>query len=180
MADEKFKAVLHFIIHECGDAARLGAVRLNKICWYSDVFSYKSTGQPITRERYVKRQMGPVPAEVLSAIRELQTEGAIAVSERDFGSYRRRDFMAIKPLDLRLLSEFEQQTIRDVMNAICDGHSAASISDLTHDQIWDAAALGEEIPLFATLAAMPDEIDTGMMEWANERVDQIVSQPVAA
>jgi hypothetical protein len=180
MPTEKFKAMLHFIIDECGDAARLGAVRLNKICWYSDVFSYKQTGQPITQERYIKRQMGPVPADVLSAIRELQAEGAIAVSERDFVTYRRRDFMAIKPVDASLLSDFEQQAIRAVMNAICNGHSASSISELTHDQIWDAAALGEEIPLFATLAALPDEIDADMIEWANERVARVVVEREAA
>jgi hypothetical protein len=180
MASEKFKAMLHFIIDECGDAARLGAVRLNKICWYSEVFAFKQTGQSITRENYVKRQMGPVPSPVLGAIRELQAEGAIAVSERDFGNYRRRDFMSLRAADLSLLSDFEQMTIRSVTSAICSGHTATSISELTHDQIWEAAAEGEVIPLFATLGALPAEVDEDMQQWADGVVAEILAAREAA
>lgn len=180
MASEKFKAMLHFIIDECGDAARLGAVRLNKICWYSDVFSFKQTGQAITQETYVKRQMGPVPSSVLRGIRELQVSGAIAVSERDFGSHRRRDFMSLRTADVVLLSEYEQHTIRSVTHAICNGHTAASISELTHDQIWEAAAEGEQIPLVATLGALPAEVDDEIMVWADGVVAAVIADREAA
>ncbi len=180
MASEKFKALVHFIIDECADPARLGAVRLNKICWYSDVISYKETGTPITDERYVKRKMGPVPATILSALRQLEESGAIAISERDFGRYTRRDFMARRAADTSLLSENDMNIVKTVVNAICDGHSASSISEMTHDQVWDAATEGEVIPLFATLAANPGPISAGTMEWANAMLAEIEAEEEAA
>jgi hypothetical protein len=39
MATEKFKAMVHYIVAACDDPQRLGAVRLNKICWFTDTIT---------------------------------------------------------------------------------------------------------------------------------------------
>jgi hypothetical protein len=173
MPTAKFKAMVHFIIHECGDPARLGAVKLNKICWYSDVICYKANGVSVSGERYVKRQMGPVPHGILVTLRELEREKSIAISESNLGRATRRDFMSLREPDQTLLSPAETEIIRDVLKAICDGHTAGSISELTHDQIWDAAALGEDIPMFATLAASPGPVGDDKTAWADSIVAEI-------
>ena len=58
MATEKFKALVHFIVHECQEnPSKLGAIRLNKALWYTDVVSFRASGASVTNESYVKRQM---------------------------------------------------------------------------------------------------------------------------
>ena len=43
----------------------------------------------------------------------------------------------------------------DIVVAIC-GVTASRISDMSHDAIWDAAYTGEEIAIYAVLAADED------------------------
>jgi hypothetical protein len=82
MATEKFKALVHFIIHECsGHPGKLSAIRLNKTLWYADVAAFRNYGASITGETYVKRKMGPVPSHILSTIEELKSEGKLHVRE---------------------------------------------------------------------------------------------------
>ena len=42
----RFKTLVHDIIHRCRSYPhRLGAVRLNKVLWFADVYAYKYLGQ---------------------------------------------------------------------------------------------------------------------------------------
>ena len=61
----KFKKLVHYVCSQCsGDVSKLGAVKLNKALWLSDLVAYYQLGQPITSARYVKRQFGPVPSQL--------------------------------------------------------------------------------------------------------------------
>ena len=80
MSNAKLKELVHFIVHECRDnPASLGAVRLNKVLWLTDMMSYQVTGKPVTTERYVKRERGPVPATILATLDELKNEQKILI-----------------------------------------------------------------------------------------------------
>ena len=68
----KFKSAVHYICDKASsDPSVLGAIKLNKVLWYSDVINYLITGKPITGETYIKRQHGPVPKDIIRAIDEL-------------------------------------------------------------------------------------------------------------
>lgn len=165
MATEKFKALAHFIMHECrDDPARLGAIRLNKAMWKADVAAFKATGQPVTGDRYVKRGMGPVPKHILATIRELRDEGAIAVQEPEF-QYDTRRFVALRAPEDHALTDDEKQLARAALASVC-GMTANAASEETHDVVWDAAVEGEEIPIKATLAARAGEITPQVLAWA--------------
>lgn len=166
MATEKFKALVHFMVHECvNNPGRLGAVRLNKALWFTDVISYKSNGTSVTGEKYVKRQRGPVPARILSTLEELVAEDKIIIREPEF-QYDSRKFLALARPDPSVLSESERDLAATVLETVC-GHSANDISELSHDIIWESAAEGEEIPLYATLAADKGEISEDVRLWAD-------------
>ena len=53
MPTEKFKALVHYIIHQCRE---IDAAQLNEMLWRADVLYYKRTGESITGERYLKEQ----------------------------------------------------------------------------------------------------------------------------
>lgn len=46
---------------------------------------------------------------------------------------------------------------------------------MSHDAIWEAAYIGEEIPVYATLAANEGEITPEVLAWANEAAASIAA-----
>lgn len=161
MASAKFKAMVHYIVESCQDPQRLGATRLNKICWYSDTIAYRYHGAPITDEANVKRKHGPVPKTILAALRELETEKKVSIREHEYFPGRKiRLFTSLTEPDRSAFQERDFEVIDYVVERVCRDHTATSISDLSHNAIWDAANDCEEIPLAATLVAEPAQWTT--------------------
>lgn len=163
---KKFKALVHYVIHECANPDQLGAIRLNKVLWFADVMAFQLDGKPITNEIYVKRQYGPAPKRVLHALNELQQDGCITVREPQY-QFDSRKFISLKDPDLRGLTHRERNLASAVLNGVL-GHTANSISEMTHDNVWRAALEGEEIPLQATFASVPGEITEEVVAWAKD------------
>jgi len=169
MATEKFKALVHFIIHECREhPGKLGAIRLNKALWYTDVVGYEINGVSVTGETYVKRRKGPVPSHILAILREMMDEGKILIQEPKH-QYNPRNFISLESPDHGILSDDEKEMARSILGSVC-GYTANEISELTDDAIWDAAVEGEDIPIRATLAARAGEITDEILQWANNSI----------
>jgi len=175
MATEKFKALVHFIVDECQDQpSRLGATRLNKALWYADVIAYKLNGVSITGDSYVKREKGPVPKFILATLRELVSEGKVAIKEPEY-PFDVRKFLSLETAATDTLSHEEIELAREILSIVC-GHTATDISDMTHDQVWEAARIGEEIPLHATLAGLEGAITDNVLSWADDRIAEASSK----
>ena len=179
MPAEKFKALVHFIVHECRDnPGRLGAVRLNKALWLTDMYAYQEIGVPVTGERYLKRKMGPVPASILATLRELQSESKIMIRERKH-RYDAREYISLVDPDPSLLSDYDRDVVKAVLGFVCD-LTANEISDFTHEEVWSAAKEGEEMPLYATLATGRGEITDDVKMWADSIVQEIDGEKASA
>ncbi len=175
MATEKFKALVHFIVHECQDnPSKLGAIRLNKALWYTDVTAYRSAGASVTNEAYVKRKMGPVPSHILATVSELKAEGLLHVTEPQ-SQYDSRKYISLVEPDTSSLSEDEMELAKAVLSAVL-GVTANAISEMTHDIIWEAASEGEEIPLHATLASDRGTVTDEVKDWARAIVEEKAKQ----
>jgi len=169
----KFKALVHYVCWKCSDdPSKLGAVKLNKALWFSDVLSYADRGKPITDARYVKQQFGPVPKAILPILRTLEQENALRIEEVEYYGHRKRQYVALVEPDLSVFDESEIKIINKVIDVITDGHTAASISDLTHDEIWKLAEMGEEIPLHAVLASRLGKVTENDIKRAQERMEE--------
>jgi hypothetical protein len=161
----KLKAMAHYVIAG-SDPARLGSIRLNKILWYVDTLHYRANGASMSGETYVKRQHGPVPEHVLRALGKLEEEDAIVIRKRSRFGLPMTDFIPMTDPDPKALTPEEMALIDEVREYICTEHTADSISQHSHDQIWEAANMGERIPLNASLAAVPGEPTAEMLTWA--------------
>jgi hypothetical protein len=164
MATEKFKALVHFIVHECREPGRLGAIRLNKALWHTDVLAYQMNGVPVTGETYVKMKFGPVPAHVDQALSALVEEGKLVIRPPEH-QYDTKKFISLVPADTNLLSDDDRELARAMLDYVC-GRPANEVSEETHDVVWEAAAVGEVIPLQATLAATEGTLSDGARAWA--------------
>jgi hypothetical protein len=166
----KFDALVHYICARCDDPSLLGATKLNKILWYSDAIAYLASGHPITGATYVKRQFGPVPRDILASRQRLVARGFLVERQAPFFNYAQIQFITLTPPDLSRFSADEVSIVDRVIEAICRGHSAASISGLTHDQVWEAAEIGEELPIYVILASRAGELTEGDMAWGRSEM----------
>ncbi len=165
---DKFKALVHFVVSECSDnPAQLGAVRLNKTLWFSDMLAYKQRGTPISEATYIKKPQGPVARLLPACIETLVEEGCIEVTEPRF-PYEPRRFRSLAEPDVSSLDNYETELTRFVLNTLL-GHTATDVSEMSHDRIWGMAEEGEEIPFFATLGAVKGEVTPEVVAWATQQ-----------
>ena len=97
---------------------------------------------------YIREKWGPIPKHMLVVQRELENEGKIRVKNE--GQLKR--VIALVPPDVSDFSAVELKEVKYWIDHIDQNHSAASISDESHDYAWDIAKMGEEIPMHAILA----------------------------
>lgn len=166
-----YESVVHYICEstkECPE--RLGATKLNKVLWFSDLLSYIETGKSITEETYIKRQYDPVPKNILSVISSLERLGKIARRDESFHGFLQKQLISLSSCDDSFLTEAQRKIIDDIIEKICKNYTASSISELTHDDLWSMAQDGEEIPLYAVFSFKPGEIHDRDIDWANQRI----------
>ncbi len=170
MPSKKFKDLVHYIIEKCPDPTQLGSIRLNKTLWFVDVLSYQRSGSSITGDDvYIKRQHGPVPKKILNALRQLEKEGRIKIQQPEF-EFDTTKYVSLVSTDESALADDEKLLTDNVLAAML-GHSASAISEETHDLVWRAVKVGDEIPLFATLVSVSGRITEEVSGWA----DRIIS-----
>jgi hypothetical protein len=164
---EKFKElVLYLAERESVDPA-FGAVKLNKILYFSDFEAYLRFGSPITGATYVAQRLGPVPREMPRMQQQLETEERAHMEHRDrFGMTQKR-LVAKKPADISCF-EPEQIALVDSVADFLRKFNATDASEFSHQTAvgWQVAREGEEIPYFAAfLTGEPptqEDIDEGV------------------
>lgn len=172
----RFKRLAHYVCHLCSDPTKLGATKLNKVLWYVDTFAYRLWGETVSGEdSYVKRQFGPVPKNILKTLQSLEREGVIQIREAKYFGRPKKEYISLKDPKEGVFTEDERDLIKDVVEAVCDGHTAASISDVSHDLVWEAAELGEDIPVFAVLAAQAAPPTKDDVKWANQMIREHIA-----
>ncbi|MDI9313115.1 MAG: Panacea domain-containing protein [Hydrotalea sp.] len=176
MQNKKIYSVIFYIIKTCQDKNyKLGAVRLNKIIWNSDISYLKENGRTITEEKYAKRQYGPVVFSMPSYIRELTLNGYIDFANK-ISNYGENEYKmtlySVKNNFTVSLSSNEKQIIDNFINKICN-QTAQEASDDTHDNVYELTPDGEEMPLGAYLFAEPAPIDEKDITEAKRTIEQL-------
>jgi Protein of unknown function (DUF4065) len=166
----KLNAAAHYIISRCRPDD-LGATKLNKILWFADVAYFERYGKSITGDEYVKRQFGPVPKHVPMAIRELEESRMIVSREVDYFGRPKKEFWSLQDANIDTFDPNAISIIDQIIEWICVDHTATSISDKTHDLLWESAEMGEVIPLGAALASRSAEINEEDIAWARRELE---------
>ena len=154
MSNNKLKNLIHYICRECGsDPSRLGKVKLQKILFLTDMWKFRITTESLTGSTYQKYPFGPFNNEVDSLLIELECEHKLQIIPRDEYS-EEYDTVGLVGKGSPDISEFTDREIRLVkenIEYVCD-HTASSISEKTHGDVWKMAEMKEEMPLEAYIA----------------------------
>lgn len=105
--------------------------------------------------------------ELRLALQELLQEHAISSKKWRLGKNRYfTDYTAVKAPDTSLLSEHEQQCLRELTHKICTDYQADTIHEITHSYAWRIAENNEYIPLSAQMLASPAGLTKKLRNWA--------------
>ena len=127
----KFKRLVHYVAWKAGKRHWFGAVKLNKVLWYADARTYVLRGNSITGETYIREKFGPVPRHIKQICEEMERERTIECIKE--GKLNR--VIALTPAKPNWFSPEELQSINYWIEHIDKEHTAASISDATHDYV---------------------------------------------
>lgn len=173
MNREKFKALVHYVCAKCEDPSRLGATKLNKILWYAETITFLNFGEELTGAKFVKRQFGPAPKAILPILQELEDDKALLIKNVSFYGFPKREFISLRSPTLGEPFTSDQIAIVDaIIDAVCDEHTAKSIVNLSHDEIWEMASIGEELPIYTVLAEQ-GEVTEEDVAWADRKIEEI-------
>lgn len=174
---QKLKTLVHYIIWRVGSAPDFGAVKLNKVLWFSDARSFEAFGKPITGETYIRRKFGPVPKHLDMVLKELIRHNVIETWKERFHEFHVTRYAASSPPDLSLFNRDELSFIDWWIKHVSEEHTAASISEKSHDYGWQIARDGEELPYTAFLAGRVRQLREGEeLEWARSAASNIKSK----
>ena len=160
--EQKFKELILHVADKCEDDQDYGAIKLNKILFYSDFLAYAELGIPITGAEYIALEHGAAP-KLLAPIRaDMQKNQEIALRQRDrFGKTQVR-VIPLRKADLSHFSSAEIALVDNVIDAFC-GANAKDLSEYNHlERGWQIAEFKETIPYQAVFLsnedAMPSDI----------------------
>jgi Protein of unknown function (DUF4065) len=169
----KLHAAILYVCGKC-EPSTLGAVKLHKVLYYTDMLHYLSEGRPITGAVYRKRPFGPTCDQLLGALRELSNQNKIEIREVDFFSYKKKEYHLIGESDYSMLNASELAFIDEVVAFVCGENSAKSISEISHSTAWEAAEMGEELPYNSVYHIFANQVSLEALEWATDAAAKIV------
>lgn len=143
------KAMVHYVTrHYAMSPEKLGAVKLHKVLWYTEVAAVRKTGEPIAGETFIKHKFGPFSKHLEDIVDELRRGGELHVRKGQ-DEFEPTEYVGKGTPDKLALSDEQWRILERTMEAIVEGHSASSISDRSHDEVWEATELYEPMSLDA-------------------------------
>lgn len=169
---DKFDQLVLYICGQVENPADLGAVKLHKILWFSDLANFARCGRSIAGDHYIKMPQGPFSTHAEKAIKRL--ERASLLAERQMPVYNRtqRQFFATGKADLSAFSADEISIVDDMISAIVRNYTASSISEFSHNRIWEIARDREAIPLSTVFSINLADVDEDTLSWAVDAIEE--------
>jgi hypothetical protein len=142
--------------------------------WVADLRAYRELGATITGQlSYRKLQNGPVPNGIVANLDALIAEKKIVRRDVDTPVGTRHEYLWLTEPNVTVFSAREIDILNRAIDWVCEAHTAASISSLTHDALWEETVMGGQISVAAasieTKSASPRQL-----EWARKQIETLV------
>jgi len=166
---QRFRELIVYISEKSRNDPYFGAVKLNKILYYSDFRAFELFGIPLTGVRYFRLPKGPAPKALIPIQNELVSEGAIRIDKVKFGDFEQHRTVPLRRAVTELFTEDEIILVDKVINELWH-QNATEVSDASHDVRWRTLQHRDPMPYeFAFL-------DDGITESDIARTKQLASE----
>lgn len=145
--EQRFRELLLYVSQKCANDPRFGAVKLNKILFFSDFLFYGEHGKPITCFEYQKLENGPAPRDLKRIRTQMQAEGILGVQVVPLKSgHTQHRTVNLRSPNLKVFKADQIAIVDQVIDALATA-DAETASELSHRMIgWIAARDNETIP----------------------------------
>ncbi|HXW23418.1 MAG TPA: Panacea domain-containing protein [Xanthobacteraceae bacterium] len=171
----KLKTVILYACLKCGPA-QLGAVKLHKVLYFTDMIYYANTGVPVTGATYRKSTFGPTCDQLLVTLSRMAREKALEVREVDYFGYRKKEYTALESPEIERLNETEITLLDEVIEFVCFNNTAKTISEFSHNRAWELARHGDILKYNSVFQIYPTEVSPETMDWATAEIKAIEEQ----
>ena len=160
---EKLAELILYISQKCAP----GAVKLNKILFFSDFLSFAYYDAPITGMEYQKLERGPAPRRLVPVRKKLEENKELGIQPLALGGGVLQRTVNLRAPNLEGFAAREIALVDSVIEVL-EGRTARMVSDLSHRMSgWKLALMYETIPygtVFLPEDPAPlseDDIDSG-------------------
>lgn len=167
---QRFRELLIYISAQSESDPHFGAIKLNKILYYSDFRAFERFGLPLTGMRYVKLKLGPAPRALVLVRSELIEEGALRLDRVPRGPYTQDRTVALREPVLAHFKADEIALVDEVIKELWT-QNGTEVSNASHDVRWNVMQLGDAMPY--ELAFLSDEPVT---ERDNQRTEELAKR----
>lgn len=144
--DKKMKELILYICRKSEGDEKFGAIKLNKILFFSDYAAYLHLGKSITGHEYRRLKKGPAPRKLPRVREALINEGRLFVKEVEYYKHKQHKHLALTSPDLSSFNGEEIALVDIILERMKD-MDATDSSNVSHDFLgWLAARPGETIP----------------------------------
>lgn len=171
----KLKAVILYTCQKC-EPSELGAVKLNKVLYFLDMLRYAWTGAPVTGASYKKRKHGPTTDQLLPALRELVAEHKLQINDVPFFGFTKKEYVPLVDSDVERLGKEEHLLLDEVIEFVCTGNTAKTISEFSHQTPWEMVDFGQEIPYHSAFLLFQSEVSLEALDWAEAEAKTVADQ----
>jgi Protein of unknown function (DUF4065) len=166
---QRFRELIVYISEKSRNDPCFGAVKLNKILYYSDFRAFELFGAPLTGVRYFRLPKGPAPKALIPIQNELVAEGAIRIEKVQYGDFEQHRTIPLRRAVIEIFTEDEIILVDKVINDLWQ-QNATEVSDASHDVRW--RTLRHKDPMPYEFAFLSDEITVADVE----RTKQLASE----
>jgi hypothetical protein len=161
---QRFRELIIYVSEKCISDQYFGAIKLNKILYYSDFRAFQRFGVPLTGMTYFRLKQGPAPKALLPIRRQLEHEGAIRVESVLMGAHEQKRTVALRQPVTALFTADELLLVDEVIRELWP-QTATEVSDASHDVRWRTLNNEDSIPYeFAFLSDELTEDDVAKTE----------------
>jgi hypothetical protein len=144
--ENKFRELLLFIARRSEGDPRFGAIKLNKLLFYSDFLAYLELGYPITGQPYFALENGPAPRYLVRVREQMVKSKEIAISRKATLSGVQERVLALRDPDPNKFKPAEIALVTKILD-MCRGQGGTELSELSHRFAgWRLAGDKETIP----------------------------------
>jgi Protein of unknown function (DUF4065) len=170
------------ILYTCGKCkpSQLGAVKLHKVLYFTDMLHYAHVGNSVTGASYKKRPFGPTCDQLLPALQDLHRSGAIRIRDVDYFGFKKKEYEAVASPEIDRLNKTEVDLLDEVIEFVCSNNTAKTISEYSHNRAWEMAEFGETLPYNSVFQIFPTQVSQDAMDWAAKEVDSLEAEESSA
>ena len=163
-----------YIAQQSEDDAFFGAVKLNKILWYSDFEAFGHLGEPITGSEYQPISLGPAPVQLLPVRRSLVLDGHARVEEVEIAGRQQNRLVALRDPNLFLFTVDQIKIVDGVIDRL-RLMSGTQTSELSHGRAWRAAKETHELIPYEAAFLSDEDLTEEDRAWAQRAVARFKS-----